>query len=246
LLTSVPLFEIVSSLVIGVVSSASLAPGQWGNTALKLAIILALFGRMLIEVRGSRAALLLFAAAAAVYCLMVAVQNPSIRGLTWIGQVLWLEQILPLVAALLVLNATLGFGRFVWMDASGLVQPRVRRKRKKRSRKSRSRNSKLKSPSEETKSKSAPLATPSSTAKSTDSASRTAPAGRPSSGSSRPAERTGPLRAKMEQMSELKSAKPETWNDDDEPEEIDDENPRLSKAERRRLRKLQRRSRHAA
>lgn len=247
LLTSVPLFAIVSSLLMGAVSTPLLAPGQWGNTAIKLVMILVVFGRALIEVRGSRAALFLFAATAAVYSVMAVVQNQTVRGLVWLGDVLWLKQILPLLAALLVLNATLGFARFVWMDASGLVQPRVRRKRKKRSRKARSRTAKKTSVVEEARTKSTPLATPVSRQKSADSTSRPAASGRPSVEPSRPVERTGPLRAKMEQMSEMKSAKPESWDDDEDlPDEIDDENPRLSKAERRRLRKLQRRQRNAA
>lgn len=241
--SQVPLIQILEAKFAAALSSNFLAPGRWGNIALKLTIVAAIAARTIIEVRFSRIALTIVTLTAILFSVSLALQLPAVRGYDWLKQLLFLEPLLPLCCALALLNGTISYARFVWLDANGMVRQRVRRKKKKRARRVKSRPNRVRSTPEVTTRTEVTAASATESQKKPASGPTTvAPA--QSSSPSRSAERTGPLRSRLPSSAPpVKPPVEESWQDEDD--EDDDSSP-VSKAERRRLRKLQRRQRHAA
>lgn len=243
----VPVDRVAAMFLSQIVPTSAAAPGQWGNVAIKLLLVVLLFCRLMLEIRESRTALLFGVLCGLLFGLMMLRDVPGLATSIGLDQARWLQDNLYLIGAVVLLNCVIAYSRYVCLDASGLIQ-HVRRKARKRKSRAGSRGARRRSGSmsDVRPRHSGSLESGSKTV--SDDANHS-PLGS-NSRTSRPRDesRGGPLRSKIEALHRqtAETDDDESWDDDDR--ESDDSGPaeRLSKAERRRLKKLHRRQRNAA
>jgi hypothetical protein len=217
----VPLERIAASLVAQAIRSPAFAPGEVGIVGVKLAFLAAVFVRMSIEVRRSRASGGFLVAALAMFAASVLSEVPSL-GAAIQQRAAWLSGNLFLIGGLLLLNSVIAYARYVILDAQGKLIRRSRGGRLKALLRPRGKSGSSNSPRE----------------------SSDATTGR---GQTQPAATS--QRSSTAQPAPSDSADDDDEDRDDEEwdsdSEADDrEFSRLSKTERKRLKKLRRR--HAA
>jgi hypothetical protein len=194
--------------------------------------------RTLFEIRACRSATPLFIVAALAFAGAACMEVSSIAQYLAPSAV-WAANNLFLFATLALLNSVIAYSRFVNLDMQGRLVRRAGRWRKSRGRGFALRN---KRGSSSSRSKSNATDDSDESWSDAEEASSGPP---PSQSHSSAAQKSSPLKAKMDAMkSNSQDSDDEDWEDDDD-ESDNSGTSRLSKAERRRLKKLQR-QRHAA
>jgi hypothetical protein len=218
--------DLIAAECLAWMSGASvMSPTGSAFAMVRLFILVAIFVRMLIEMRSCRLGTCLLAVAVAV--LGLEATGEFLGASQWQGVWGWLYVNLPLAGCLALLNAVLAYSRFVGLDASGRLKRRTKIKRRRKTKSARSKRRRTRSAGTR----------PSVPA---TAASAVVTSAKPSGPSSDRDPKAGPLQTRLEALRSQRNAVQSGSTGPGYSSSQEGER-RLSKSERRRLKKLQRR-----